>query len=495
MEAYSGHIFYFPFKWKIKDQSGNTLTEQIDLDKICYKPGTNWLRGSMPTLEDQVVMYNEKNFFYKFVHHTLYDMDDQDSLVRHFERKETQLSENEVFYLIKKKDREQPYKLRVNAININFYATGVGFLSFYLRNEIEEQSGPDDVLSINQYGRRIMPPFYGDIEAHIETAEYLRIEGLNERDYQEDFKSYSFGDTWKPASIITDLVEELATNIIIEPVVDDRMFVLSWYMNDALCTRYKGCLEKFMAEDMNEEEQQYKDFWYRFLYVDGSFCTCQNDEMKKDLLIKHTYPRWEKESSLYGVSRYSMVYLTNHKAPGEEHLLATFETIYARMVELVLMQRASMLRFSAEVTKVSHLSNRKVDEISIYISSLYKEYIRFVNQVYFREVTAQDQGIELYEMLQKSLKMEEYVKDLDGEIEELHQYVSLMDDRDRNRKATSLNNIAIFFLPFSVITGFWGMNKVFDIFGEDSGWGVQVIMLIAGVMIAMFLIYDRKRQL
>lgn len=44
-------------------------------------------------------------------------------------------------------------------MNINLYATGVGFLSFYLKNEDCTQNSPEDILAINQYGRRIMPPF------------------------------------------------------------------------------------------------------------------------------------------------------------------------------------------------------------------------------------------------------------------------------------------------------------------------------------------------
>ena len=132
--------------------------------------------------------------------------------------------------------------------------------------------------------------------------------------------------------------------------------------------------------------------------------------------------------------------------------------------------------------------------ISKRISSLYKEYIHFVNQIYFREVTAQDQGIELYDMLQKNLKMEDYVKDLDGEIGELHQYVSLMDDRDRNKKATLLNNLATLFLPVSVITGFWGMNEVCSVV-KVSGFGWQLVTLIAGILFALCFIYSKKRRL
>lgn len=481
---FSYHIFYFPFKWNVEGLQNVDLSDQIDMSRIVFSLSSKWRRATEVFDTDASNLYNEKNYYYKFVHKVLYDNGGKESMIYHFECTGPQKEENDIRYRIKIRNREEAYSLKVDSINLNLYATGVGFLSFYLGNDKENQKSPQDILSINQYGRRIMPPFFADIVKREETAESLEITGLGDRLF-EDF-NYEINDTWKPASFITDLIKEVATNISVEPVVDDRMFVVSWYKNIDLCRLYSGKLDQFL-KDGNMD-----NFWYKFLYVDGKGCTCQNDNMRYELLKKCTYPRWENWCSLYGVTRYSMVYLANDGAP--DFLFTYFETIYARMAELVLMQRASMLRFSDEVTGVSHLSHKEIEVISKRISSLYKEYIHFVNQVYFREVTAQDQGIELYDMLQKSLKMEEYVKDLDGEISELHQYVSLIDDRDRNKKATLLNNLATFFLPISVITGFWGMNTIVSIITDDNFvW--QIITLLVGVLLALCFIYNRKRKL
>lgn len=481
---FSYHIFYFPFKWNVEGLQNVDLSDQIDMSRIVFSLSSKWRRATEVFDTDASNLYNEKNYYYKFVHKVLYDNGGKESMIYHFECTGPQKEENDIRYRIKIRNREEAYSLKVDSINLNLYATGVGFLSFYLGNDKENQKSPQDILSINQYGRRIMPPFFADIVKREETAESLEITGLGDRLF-EDF-NYEINDTWKPASFITDLIKEVATNISVEPVVDDRMFVVSWYKNIDLCRLYSGKLDQFL-KDGNMD-----NFWYKFLYVDGKGCTCQNDNMRYELLKKSTYPRWENWCSLYGVTRYSMVYLANDGAP--DFLFTYFETIYARMAELVLMQRASMLRFSDEVTGVSHLSHKEIEVISKRISSLYKEYIHFVNQVYFREVTAQDQGIELYDMLQKSLKMEEYVKDLDGEISELHQYVSLIDDRDRNKKATLLNNLATFFLPISVITGFWGMNTIVSIITDDNFvW--QIITLLVGVLLALCFIYNRKRKL
>lgn len=489
--THSYHIFYFPFKWEIENKENCLFSEQVNLNHIQYAPISRWKRSPEPDAFERVDMYNEKNYYYKFVHQILYDDVNSDSdLIRHFELEDIQLPNQELYYIIKKKDRKEPYRLKIDAININLYATGVGFLSFYLMNEDDNQKNPEDILAINQFGRRILPPFFGDIASRYETSEFITITGLDgfDDDYKETFDNYTTDDYWQPANFIQNLIYELATNIVIEPIIDDRMFIASWYKHGDLSDQSATDLDSFMNSDI-----KYSDFWYRYLFVDGSSLTCQNDEMRKDFLDKHTYPRWQKSNSLYGVSKYSLVYLTNENVP--EYLLRYFQTIYARMIELVLMQRASMLRFSGEVTKVSKLSNQEAEIVSNRISSLYKEYIRFVNQIYFREVTAQDQGIELYEKLHDCLKMDKYIADLDGEMEELHQYVSLMEDRERNRKATVLNNIAILFLPVTVITGFWGMNTLKDVISCNDGIIFQSVLLLIGIIGAICIICKRKRKL
>ena len=490
--THSYHIFYFPFKWEIEDVESANFSEQIDLKRINYCFPSSWERTQTPDPGEETGLYNEKNYYYKFVHNILYDEKENTmELIRHFERKEPKNPLNNIHYLIKIKGRDEPYKLVIDAMNINLYATGVGFMSFYLKNQQEGQSAPEDILAINQYGRRILPPFYDDISFRNETSESISIEGLHSgKRYMEDFSRYTANDSWKPASFITELIHELSDNINIEPIIDDRMYIASWYKNDKLTDQFTKDNQAYCNTN-----NDFSSFWYKYIFVDYSFETCQNDEKKKELLIKHTYLRWQKRSSLYGASKYSFVYLTNNDVPG--YLLGSFQTIYARMVELVLVQRASMLRFSGEVTKVSNLSKQEVDVISERISSLYKEYIRFINQIYFREVTAQDQGIELYEKLQSSLKMEEYIKDLDNEIGELHDYVSLKEDRSRNKKATLLNDIATLFLPITVITGFWGMNTVDAVINADNNQGIitQCILLIVGTLCALCVIFNRKRKL
>jgi len=147
------------------------------------------------------------------------------------------------------------------------------------------------------------------------------------------------------------------------------------------------------------------------------------------------------------------------------------QTIYYKLAELVLLQRASVQRFSDEVTHISRL-DADDEKLPEKVSSLYRQYIRFVNKIYFREVTAQTQGIELYQLLQKQARLEKQVKDLDDEINELHNYVLQTTEQKRleqekklveaestrNRKLESLTLLGSIFIPPSILLAFYGVS-------------------------------------
>ena len=500
---YSYHIFYFPFKWAKKDVHEGTMTQLTDFSQIRFLNSGKWVRPAVAESQendgnktdknnvslDAQVLYNEKNYYFRFVHDVLYDSGDgNDNLVMHFERKEPQ--EKDVRYLIKVSGREKPYCLKVDAININLYKTGVGMMSFYLRNDDESQCDTRDILNINQYGRRILPPFWSEVNAEKrqELSEYLEISGLDTEISKEDFKSYTVDEPWTATSMLDSLLKDLTDNLTLTPVIDDRMFVMSLYKNDDMSR-----LSLSAADAYCNPSSPFSEFWYKYLFVDTGWPTCQNDEMMRDLLRSHTYLRWQKWNSLYGVSRYSFVYLTNSGVPS--YLVDYFMTTYARMMEIALVQRASVLCFSNEVTTLTKRGDWTLEKLSEYVDSLNEEYIRFINRMYFNELTSQDQGVELYGMIRQNLDIDSYVEELKDEIEKLHDTISFKVERSRNEKAETLNFMAAILLPVSIVTGFWSMNM--SLFcNVKSNWlsfAIAVGLMILGLAFSIFLI--RRRPL
>ncbi|MCL6102248.1 MAG: hypothetical protein M1292_07115, partial [Bacteroidetes bacterium] len=248
--------------------------------------------------------------------------------------------------------------------------------------------------------------------------------------------------------------------VFINPLIDDRMFVLCWYGNDELSTELQSEIGK-KADGLSELNYESNDWWYRFMFNDQKWATCQNNEMKRSLIKKHTYPRWSELGTLYGVNRYSFVCLTGTLAHLKDvnaaFLVNHMQSMYYKLCELCLVQRACIIRFSEEVTGISAMKDNKKISLTDRIGNLYQQYMRFVNRIYFREVTAQEQGIELYNLLHEHMQIEKNVKDLDNEIKELHSYISLIQSQRLSRNTELLTIIAAMFIMPSFVLSFTGV--------------------------------------
>lgn len=500
--------------------------------------------------------YNEYNYFYDFVREVLYDLGDEPykaakqqgresekgsgaapkadgkakkakrlspsplriagqgkALLRHYElhwnRSKGLQYQIDVQVSYNRKDEEgndkhgheiRNYVLEVEDVLLNVYDTGVGVLTFFLANRDEQQSDPEDILRINQFGRRLAPPFLAvepasvgwldrelvewnfskrlEVTQKAELAQDIRLQyadadtpSSKEVQTQNAFISYQQTESFKngpfrlppfisklfkPYSLDTQEARwrneapEKSTPILLKPVLDDRMFVLCWYggmkkvkqKREAVWINQAKEIEGF---DLLNTRLPEGNFWYRFLFVDGGSMSAYDHEFASKLVKKRSYPRWNPYT-YFGISRYSLVCLTDSleelRKPwvNAAFLPQHMESIYYKLFELCIIQRASVLRFSDEVTHMSHFSEEPDDSETLYeklaplVNELYKNYLRFINKIYFREVTAQEQGIELYDILQRELRIEGQVKDLDKEIAELHQYVGMLEERSRKAK-------------------------------------------------------------
>jgi len=153
-------------------------------------------------------------------------------------------------------------------------------------------------------------------------------------------------------------------------------------------------------------------------------------------------------------------------------LVRHLQSMYYKMAELCLLQRATILSFSNEVTVVGDLINKKSKDNSLTerIKSLYKHYLLFVNKIYFREITAQEQGIEMYDMMQSALRIPQEVKSLDYEIDELNRLSKIEHDiaeqaemKELTKQAEKLSKIVVAFLVPTLIIGLLTMKPMPDL--------------------------------
>lgn len=511
------HTFMFPFRWDYipsdkskEDYSYSKRTRLSDFDNVF---------SSCKTLERRPFVigndnenYNEYTYFHEFARKALYDGGNVSGTI----------DKNEVLYYDKDgsigdifsisiKGGKQ-YDLFPDNICLHIYSTGIGIMSFNLSNE--NYKNEDDILIINEYGRRIYPQFMAKNNIDITKATFLadKICGkIGHISFEEDFVQYNtpieLESTFLPPDHIKKIFgyvgqekeskskafvfrksHEHKGAIRISKVTDDRMFFLCYYKN-AVKANSLGAIKKKQFEYLSD------GFWYAFTFgdKDKSDVTIKNNELQAKHMLRHTYSRWEetysidtknklsqiKNSTLFGMTKDSFVCI------GDWFMLPVhMTTMYYQMAMLSLAHRASVLRFSYEVANITnHLEDNK--DATQDIKDLYKNYIQFINKIYFREVTSQLQGIEMYSQFRDVMNIEKDVTDLDNEIKELHTYVSMVEQ-------SNLSRTAVWFLPVGVLVGLLGMSTfstgafTFSNKFDTQSWawlGIVLILSIASVWI------------
>lgn len=486
---YSTHHFIFSFRWDFlpKEKTINQVdfdkrTDFDEIDKLLKD--TKWEGNKKLQKED----FNHYTYFYEFVRNSLYDFKDNNKIVRYYEYdlsgKSDEYKKYKIEYLEKKKGAktytETDYDtkelvLEINGVTMFLFNTGVGTISFDLSNTLKEQNTKEAVLKINELGRRIYPQFLNFSEKKGENENNFLFnaqrvffnKSITLFGKKEDYDYYNSSNfkILKPIklpSFITNLFtdkfvmyedEEKHTNRVrIKPITDDRMFFISWYGNK----EFSSCIG---------EQYKNSDWWYSYIFGDKTSPSLANENLKKEQIEDHTYKRWSGYGTLYGMSRDSFVCLSSCEKYMIETDLPNLKehqsSIYYQIAILCIVQRASVLKFSSEVSRIADVAKGKNPKLTNEIENLYANYIEFRNKIYFREVTSQIQGIEIYEKFQNVMNIHNDVKDLDSEIEELSNFSNLSHQRKEAAESKKHTLLATIFLPTMLISGILGMN-IFD---------------------------------
>ena len=504
----SHHIFLFPFRWDLK-------SEDTSIDNISFESRAN-MHKIKSMLANKIINqsrkvngteckwqffnfeiksakdFSEYNYFYPYLRDAFFskqtnEADDHISLLQ-LEYQGASCLNYEIeanFY----QDESQIIKhfiLEIENITLNIYNPGIGILAFHLSNYLTNDQ--DDILLINDFRRRIYPQYLGgnpltSAPKSNFLAQKITLTNQQNKPFTtpETFKSYDTlpkkDNVLKLPNFISEiLTENFQTNtsnlkldqVLIEPVIDDRMFVCCWYGNsnkiknlaNLSCSIFnKNCSYSYIDDS----------WWYKYIFIDGKDLGAGSCRLRHELSEQHTYYRHIEFGTLIGVSRYSFVMLTTEINPKDiekgfsfirDVLLVHIQTMYFQLVMMALIQRASVIRFSHEVTNLSSLENINQTINASSIESLHKKYIQFVNKFYFREITAQEQGIDLYDMLLTKMDTERNVRDLNKEIDELDQFITLKEQSKQTQQATTLTKVATILLPASLIAGILGMNTL-----------------------------------
>ncbi|MHB9945482.1 hypothetical protein CF095_08790 [Clostridium botulinum] len=536
-EIISSHIFVFPFRWDVvKDEAcfDTCIDSRLNTEKFIkyLKDNNQWEEdiNISNIVENKEVEndldYNTYAYFYDNVRKAIYgnpnsikknknisvDLKNSkyyagklfnkkisNTIVRCLNYKNIDANSIYEIHVEKKDDKgtivfDEHYKLKIKSIKLKVYDTGVATLSYFLNNY--EWKNKEDILRINDYGRRIYPQYIPlDTVRSNFLAKKLSLK-LKKRIIEEEF-DYEIKE--KPTKISKTIINILGEKfvstekelrykslskeeiIFVKPVIDDRMFVICYYNNGF----HSRVLTKY-----DKDQYLKNDFWYQFLFVDNDGATCKDEEMTKELLLKSTYTRWKSYGTLFGISRYSFVILCDESGFSKDVLYNHINIIYYEMILLALVQRASILRFSDETSRIASFERKNIYE---QIKKLQEYYIRFVNTIYFREVTAQEQGIELYDKIVELMRIDTEVKRLDEEIDEIQRYINLETNDRTNRLLNVITFVGIGISVISLISSLFSNSKqIGDLTWLVTWQYVPFVMVLLVISVIKNYVNDNK---
>ncbi|MGI6048985.1 MAG: hypothetical protein ACOYEG_13435 [Petrimonas sp.] len=520
-------VFSFDERTKLDDFNRTLLENNLKWRRIFYK-----IKGNPDN-------YNENTYFHAFATKGIFDLQQSSEcnntkvcpkkVMLYYEYK---LSDNKNIFQISSSQKD--FYLKINKISLSVYNTGIAILAYQLLNEKYENS--EDVLAINEFGRRIYPGFLQGTENATSKvkekfhAKEIKLTIGSDFIVSEDFSGYDdvsklemhgFDDKCNfefnnivsfpkfisnlfSEKFVFDARSEKEGKIRFNLLADDRMFFQCWYGNNKVASSLSIKKErKFCSPSFLSKQYINNPFWYAFIFGDRSSSSLGvgNQIFMEQEIEKATYARWAEYGTLYGFSRDSFVAVSVNKDTLKKENVPDIglhmQTMYYRMAVLSLAQRASVLRFSAEITDLADLGKHKRDnKILDRIKDLYLNYIEFINKLYFREITSHIQGIEIYNHFQKAMGIDSDVKNLENEMKDLYNYAEMIKQYEIAHKSTQLNKFAFPLIIASLIAGILGINFIGDsavLFRGSIPKDIKYALALILAPIAIFVIHEAIR--
>ena len=460
----SYHTFVFPFLW---DDSATVTRARFEKKLI---KGTHWKKDILnPDSIPIPGTYAQQQYFNHAGKNTMFTYEDDPSAAVHNYRYDLGMlvgdkdwfasakgSDNKFRLVLEKESISFKASLCVNGLRLKLFNTGVGLLVYELENY--ELSGEKQVRLINEFGRRLFMP-YSAGGACKECADRvsLCVGGMPLLTSVISGGKLPAIDTVPlPETVLFFLRSEkhAATTrpkherneLFIEPIIDDRMFTLCYYVDKDFVADMsqwdgeKGCYA-YLSQAKTQPaccREGLAQRLYMFMFIDSDTFTCPSRQVLAELLEKSIYTRWLENTmdvegkpqcagTITGITACSMVCVSTGTFVADTAFLIE----YVEMALLVLAQRASLLNFEKQI---SESAKGKAS-----IGKVQKSHVLFHGQMLLREVTPQQQGIELYDMLQEKLMIRQEAEEIAAQLDAMF---SLEQNRQESNESMLLNILA-----------------------------------------------------
>ena len=525
--VYSYHTFLLPFE--ILKSDNETLCSKKEIENVLNQEYWKRLSGDHLSAFDSVIStngikkdnskkknnnliesvvrlveYNQEQYFHNNVKKAIHD-DGKSGIVSEyvfqFDKKNTKrviitkfcknIKENlnindESTNENKNTNDNNEYVLKVSNVRLKLFNTGIGILILELCNDLYRNF--KSVKDINELGRHISLPYIALESKNIASAQILIWDFLH-----SDEKEYNFGKknecflnekSPKEKTYMVDFLKNIIlnkkyrSNYNFKPSLDDRMFTCCLIQDDGLARVYSR--DYIAQKDDDAQFEKLSKYLYEYIYIDkDDSCTAATFNFRKNILNNSLYHRWTEIGTIYGASHTSFVAITREDEFLDTIITWPFLTQYVEIAILVLVQRASILRFQKQIQ--SNMDNKKIQKLQ-------SKYIDYRNQLHFFEVSSQEQGIELYELIQKQLYIKKETEVLEKNLEILYEKNNVDYGNKFNRFGLFIGCITILSILLDLMNFILGRDfniKFFDQF-KLIKCELLIIFLITGLIFSFF---------
>lgn len=206
--------------------------------------------------------------------------------------------------------------------------------------------------------------------------------------------------------------------------------------------------------------------WIKLLNIDspGESLIASNDKtnFEKKWAKERTYTRWEEEGTLHGFTYHSGAMLApSSKAPP---LWKHFREMYFDEVLLLFYLRVTLFRFSRELGKLSATARDINDKNKKNWATKYDKikwaFTLFTNFYQFPLLSNQQQAVEMYEIMRKSMDVDALFNEVQQEVHNSHDYLTGKGAQEQNQRIERLTVVASVGLAFSLVLGFMGADVI-----------------------------------
>ena len=453
LDAKSIHIFAYPFTWDEKEH---------DFKEMAEKRGWRKKEFDFSMLKDEEL--KDIYMLDKYMSAEAKDIwkNNQGCVVYEFPNIQ------ELRYIIRLSDQKE-YALWIDFFELHIYSNNEGVLYINALN-MDETTTVEDIKIISNQGRCIALPFLpADENGYIECPEQVGIsfkteEGVKEcvKNYRTKVQSIFEHDETLDASVnflnqiinldyaISDETDE-NPKIKVRTIEDHRMFVMSLIADKDLSEKIIG---------LQQENRELEELWYAILHIDKQSASCQNEEMCRKLLKERTYARWIGYGTIYGATQYSFIGITNPTS--RDVVIRPFYREYKYMLSLVLAQKIGIMKFSKaaemladELKKKKKEKNFIDSELCLRLVDLQENYIAWKNKMLIPEISNQEQGIELYQLMQEQILVNKKKEKLDEQLREMYEVVTVSNTSRDSKTNLVIALVALIISAVSLVAAFF----------------------------------------